>query len=184
MVPSRVVKARSKARSAPQRNRLSECTGQRPVGFRGPGFSFSTATSPCFAGLATCMMRRACLLILVPGQVLITFGTQPLARDQREQRASLFGSVADGFRPLKPYRPGGTRWLARDSSDYTAGSFGLLSRRLHLVSQHHFFGAGSRPTSGPPWRCAPWLVCTPRYCCIRWISWARTTKLDWTSSLL
>lgn len=83
---------------------LVRVTGQRPSGFRGPGFSFSAdvlrvlqargyqydcSTFPTFIG----PLARA-----------YYFFRARLSREELEQRQALFGSVADGLRRLKPYR--------------------------------------------------------------------------------
>lgn len=79
-------------------------TGQRPVGYRGPGFSFSQTT------LEVLEARD----YLYDASTFPTFAG-PLARfyylchsnlegRDREERCKLFGSLKDGFRPLSPYR--------------------------------------------------------------------------------
>jgi peptidoglycan-N-acetylglucosamine deacetylase len=90
---------------------IEKVTGQRTVGFRGPGFSFTDAT----------------LRVLEQRDYLYdasTFPTYlgPLARTyylfhsnltggDRKQRQALFGSFSNGFRPLKPYRWNGKEGL-------------------------------------------------------------------------
>jgi peptidoglycan-N-acetylglucosamine deacetylase len=85
---------------------IERVTNQRPIGFRGPGFSISPAvlqvlvqrgyqydasTFPTFLG----PLARAYYLI-----------TTKLSREEREKRKALFGSFKDGLQPLKPYRWG------------------------------------------------------------------------------
>ena len=83
---------------------ISRIAGKKPVGFRGPGFSFSEATIET-------LRRRG---YLYDASTLPTF-VGPLARMyyllnsslrgvDRQQRSSLFGSVRDGLRSLRPYR--------------------------------------------------------------------------------
>jgi peptidoglycan-N-acetylglucosamine deacetylase len=84
---------------------IERATGQRPIGFRGPGFSLS-------AELIELLTRRG---YLYDASTFPTF-LGPLARayyfmksriekgEQREQRSKLFGSLAEGLRPAKAYR--------------------------------------------------------------------------------
>jgi hypothetical protein len=79
-------------------------TGQRPAGYRAPGYSLSEAT------LLALKRRR----YIYDASTLPTF-IGPLARayyfvnarlsdEQRHQRKALFGSFADGLRPLRTYQ--------------------------------------------------------------------------------
>ena len=80
-------------------------TGQRPIGFRGPGFSVSSS-------LLELLTRRG---YLYDASTFPTF-LGPLARayyfmksrlnegEQKEQRKKLFGSLSDGLRSTKAYR--------------------------------------------------------------------------------
>ncbi len=78
-------------------------TGQLPVGFRGPGFSLSPdvlrvlkqrgyeydcSTFPTFLG---------------PLARLYYFLTARLDDQQKQERKKLFGTMGEGFRPLRPY---------------------------------------------------------------------------------
>ena len=85
---------------------LERVTGQRPLGFRGPGFSLSTATLQVLA-------RRG---YLYDASTLPTF-LGPLARayyfmhtrtrfsaEERQRRQALFGTLRDGLRPIRPYQ--------------------------------------------------------------------------------
>ena len=82
---------------------IADVTGQRPVGYRGPGYSISptvleclrdrgyrydASTFPSFAG----PLARAYYLY-----------TSKLSGEERAKREHLFGSLRDGLRPLKPY---------------------------------------------------------------------------------
>ncbi|MGH7701965.1 MAG: polysaccharide deacetylase family protein, partial [Gemmatimonadales bacterium] len=79
-------------------------TGQRPRGFRGPGFSWSptlfeilerrgyrydASTLPTFIGP---LARRYFLT------------SSDLTAEERQRRSGLFGAFSDGFRPNRPYR--------------------------------------------------------------------------------
>ena len=93
---------------------ITSATGQRPKGFRGPGFGWSPE-------LLEILGRRG---YLYDGSTLPTF-IGPLARwyffarsglnsEERRKREGLYGELRDGFRPIKPYRwqlRGGTQLL-------------------------------------------------------------------------
>jgi len=83
---------------------ILEATGARPVGFRGPGYSvtpdvlevlwergyrYDASTLPTFLG----PLARA-----------YYFLRADLPAEERRKRGALFGSVRDGFRPLRPYQ--------------------------------------------------------------------------------
>lgn len=83
---------------------IEQATGQRPRGFRGPGFSLSSAvlrvlvrrgyhydcsTFPTYLG----PLARAYYLM-----------TSNFSKEERQQRKALFGNLRDGLRSLKPYR--------------------------------------------------------------------------------
>jgi Predicted xylanase/chitin deacetylase len=83
---------------------IAAATGQRPAGFRGPGFSLSRET---LAVLKRRGYRYDCSTFptfLGPLARAYYFFTAKLSSDQKEQRKQLFGGFEDGFRPLRPYR--------------------------------------------------------------------------------
>ncbi len=86
-------------------------TGQRPKGFRGPGFGWSP-------DLLEILNRRGYLYdastlptFLGPLARWYFFARSRLTADERKQRAALYGSFRDGFRPIQPYR-----WQLRTGS--------------------------------------------------------------------
>lgn len=83
---------------------IARVTGQRPIGFRGPGFSLSRET-------LSVLLRRGyrydCSTFptfLGPLARTYYFFTARLSADEKEQRRQLFGGFEDGFRPLRAYR--------------------------------------------------------------------------------
>jgi hypothetical protein len=83
---------------------IFDATGVRPVGFRGPGFTLSTAT---LETLARHDYRYDCSTFptyLGPLARAYYFMTAKLTPEEREQRKALFGGISDGMRPLKQYR--------------------------------------------------------------------------------
>ena len=78
-------------------------TGQRPIGFRGPGFSWS-------ADLFEVLLDRGYLYdastlptFLGPLARAYYFWTAKLSPEDRAERSALFGTVRDGLRPIKAY---------------------------------------------------------------------------------
>jgi len=79
-------------------------TGVRPVGFRGPGYSLSR---PILETLAKHGYRYDCSTFptyIGPLARAYYFMTAKLTPEERAKRKELFGSMADGLRPLRAYR--------------------------------------------------------------------------------
>lgn len=83
---------------------IERATGQRPIGFRGPGFS-------CSETLLGVLKRRGykydCSTFptyLGPLARAYYFATAKLTPQEREKRKALFGKFSEGWRPLKPYQ--------------------------------------------------------------------------------
>jgi len=83
---------------------IEAVTGQRPIGFRGPGFSLSTPT----LGI---LKRRGYLYdcstfptFLGPLARAYYFMTTRLSTQEKDQRKKLFGTLDEGLRPVKSYR--------------------------------------------------------------------------------
>jgi hypothetical protein len=108
---------------------IFEATRARPVGFRGPGYSFS---QPLLAELA----RRGYEYdastfptFLGPVARAYYFCRSNLSGGERAQRKQLFGKFSEGFRPLRPYRwPG----LSRELVELPVTTMPLLKTPIHL----------------------------------------------------
>jgi hypothetical protein len=83
---------------------IERATGQRPVGFRGPGYSLSAATLRVLARRGYLYDATTLPNILNPLTRAYFLMTSRLSREEVRRRDALFGSFLDGFRPLKPYR--------------------------------------------------------------------------------
>jgi peptidoglycan/xylan/chitin deacetylase (PgdA/CDA1 family) len=83
---------------------IERVTGQKPVGFRGPGFSFSEATLTTLARRGYLYDASTFPTFLGPLARAYYFFTAKLDKDETEQRKALFGKFREGFRPLHPYR--------------------------------------------------------------------------------
>jgi hypothetical protein len=82
---------------------IEQATGNKPIGFRGPGFSVSQT-------VIDVLLRRGYLYdastlptFIGPIARLYYFLTAKLSKEEKSKRDSLFGSLEDGFRPVKPY---------------------------------------------------------------------------------
>ncbi len=78
-------------------------TGQRPVGFRGPGYSWSPALFEILADRGYLYDASTLPTYLGPLARAYYFWTAKLSPEERAERGALFGSARDGLRPLKPY---------------------------------------------------------------------------------
>jgi hypothetical protein len=82
---------------------IGEATGQRPLGFRGPGFSWSRDLLEILQSRGYLYDASTLPTFLGPLARAYYFWTAKLTPEQRAQRKTLFGSFKDGFRPVKPY---------------------------------------------------------------------------------
>lgn len=82
---------------------IHTATGQRPIGFRGPGFSCSQATLDVLAELGYEYDASTFPTFLGPLARAYYFLTTRLTPEQRRERKQLFGTMREGLRPLKPY---------------------------------------------------------------------------------
>lgn len=90
---------------------LEQVTGQRPIGFRGPGYSQSPELIRVLAERGYTYDASTLPTFIGPLARLYYFFTAHLNRAQKKERKKLFGTIADGFRPLKAYR-----WKAPNDS--------------------------------------------------------------------
>ncbi|HEX5632994.1 MAG TPA: polysaccharide deacetylase family protein, partial [Gemmatimonadales bacterium] len=93
---------------------IEAATGQRPRGFRGPGFSWSPTVLDVLEARGYGYDASTFPTYLGPLARTYYFWTAKLSREERERRKALFGAFSEGFRPLKPYHwqlGGGRRLL-------------------------------------------------------------------------
>lgn len=83
---------------------IVSATGQRPIGFRGPGFSWSPALLGVLAERGYLYDASTFPTFLGPLARLYYFWTARLSAEEREKRSYLFGSMREGFRPNRPYQ--------------------------------------------------------------------------------
>jgi hypothetical protein len=74
-----------------------------PVGFRGPGFSWSVELLEVLAGQGYRFDASTLPTFIGPLARLYYFWTASLDAEQKKKREQLFGKVSEGFRPLRPH---------------------------------------------------------------------------------
>ena len=79
-------------------------TGRRPVGFRGPGYSWSAPLLELLAARGYVYDASTLPTFIGPLARAYYFRTAKLSAAERSERAALFGAFRDGFRPIKAYR--------------------------------------------------------------------------------
>ena len=93
---------------------IAHCTGQVPVGFRGPGFCWSLDLLEVLAERRYLFDASTLPTYIGPLARLYYFWKSDLTREERKDRQELFGIMQNGFQPIKPYRwhlPSGRRLL-------------------------------------------------------------------------
>jgi peptidoglycan-N-acetylglucosamine deacetylase len=83
---------------------LEAVTGQRTIGFRGPGYSLSPDVIDVLIERGYLYDASTLPTYIGPISRAFYFKSAKLSEEQREERALLFGSWRDGRRPLTPYR--------------------------------------------------------------------------------
>lgn len=82
---------------------IAEVHGTAPVGFRGPGFSWSPNLLEVLAELGYRYDASTLPTFIGPLARMYYFATADLTAEERAQRRKLFGTVADGLRPVRAY---------------------------------------------------------------------------------
>jgi peptidoglycan-N-acetylglucosamine deacetylase len=88
---------------------IEDICGAAPIGFRGPGFSWSVDLLEALLDLGYRYDASTLPTFIGPLARMYYFWTAKLDREQRNKRKKLFGTVADGLRPVRPYT-----WLLPD----------------------------------------------------------------------
>lgn len=84
-------------------NAISEVCGCEPTGFRGPGFSWSRSLLEVLYEYGYKYDASSLPTYIGPLARVYYFWNSTFSGEDRKDRAKLFGSVSDGFRPVKPY---------------------------------------------------------------------------------
>ena len=83
---------------------IERVTGQKPIGFRGPGYSFSSTVLRVLARHGYQYDASTLPTFLGPLARAYYFMTTELSPEEKESRKLLYGEFRDGFQPLRPYR--------------------------------------------------------------------------------
>lgn len=82
---------------------IDRTTGQRPIGFRGPGFSWSADLLKVLESRGYLYDASTLPTFLGPFAKMYYFWKSDLSKDEKKARKELFGKFCEGFRKLKPY---------------------------------------------------------------------------------
>lgn len=88
---------------------IESATGERPVGFRGPGYSLSATTLRVLVRRGYAYDASTLPTYIGPLARAYYFRTAELTPEQRTERELLYGTWSDGRRAVRPYR-----WLVDD----------------------------------------------------------------------
>jgi hypothetical protein len=83
---------------------IEQASGRRPKGFRGPGFSWSTDLLEVLGARGYQYDASTLPTIVGPLARAYFLWSAHLTKEQRKERAALFGSFADALRPVDPYQ--------------------------------------------------------------------------------
>ena len=83
---------------------IERVMGQRPVGFRGPGFIFSNEILKVLVRRGYEYDASTFPTYLGPLARAYYFMTTNLTKEEKLERKELFGKMSEGLRPVKPYR--------------------------------------------------------------------------------
>ncbi len=83
---------------------IAAATGERPIGFRGPGYSWTPALLRLLASRGYLYDASSLPTFIGPAARWYYFRTARLSAEERRTRQMLFGQFRDGFNPLDPRR--------------------------------------------------------------------------------
>jgi peptidoglycan/xylan/chitin deacetylase (PgdA/CDA1 family) len=83
---------------------IKRATGVRPIGFRGPGFSFSPTVLQTLQGRGYRYDASTFPTFIGPLARAYYFMKSKLPKAELRRRSALFGALSDGLRPNKSYR--------------------------------------------------------------------------------
>jgi peptidoglycan/xylan/chitin deacetylase (PgdA/CDA1 family) len=82
---------------------IDSTTGMKPIGFRGPGFSWSKDVLEILHDKGYLYDASTLPTWIGPFARQYYFWTSKLSREEKKERGKLFGTFSDGLRRLKPY---------------------------------------------------------------------------------
>lgn len=84
-------------------DQIVRVTGEKPVGFRGPGYSWSSDLLEILNENGYLYDTSTLPTYLGPLARIYYFWISDLSKKEKDQRNGLFGGFRDGLRPVKPY---------------------------------------------------------------------------------
>jgi peptidoglycan-N-acetylglucosamine deacetylase len=134
---------------------INAATGEKPRGFRGPGFSLSPQVLEELVRRGYQYDCSTFPTFLGPLARMYYFFTAKLSREERLKRKQLFGKAREGFMPLKPYV-----WRTRAGSitEIPVTTMPLFKMPIH-VSYILYLARYSRRLAIAYWRLALRLCC-------------------------
>ncbi|MEE4605290.1 MAG: hypothetical protein V2J65_28690, partial [Desulfobacteraceae bacterium] len=84
-------------------SQIALVSGKEPVGFRGPGFSWSLELLEVLATRGYIYDASTLPSYIGPLARMYYFWKSDLSKEEIKDRSELFGSFRDGLRPVKPY---------------------------------------------------------------------------------
>jgi len=83
---------------------IEKATGRRPIGFRGPGFSLSPDTLRVLVNRGYRYDCSTLPTFLGPlARAYYFWNSRGMSAEEREKRSKLYGTLSDGFQPIRPY---------------------------------------------------------------------------------
>lgn len=83
---------------------IEQATGQRPIGFRGPGYSLSQTTVEELNRRGYLYDASTLPTFIGPLARAYFFMSSAFTREEAACRSTIFGGLRDGFRRIRPYR--------------------------------------------------------------------------------
>jgi peptidoglycan/xylan/chitin deacetylase (PgdA/CDA1 family) len=82
---------------------IQQVTGQKPIGFRGPGFCWSSEILEVLVENGYLYDASRLPTFIGPMARAYYFWKSDLTKEEKEKRNKLFGSFKEGLKPVKPY---------------------------------------------------------------------------------
>jgi len=82
---------------------IKQVTREEPIGFRGPGFSWSNTLLEVLGEKGYVYDASTLPTVIGPLARFYYFRTSKLTKEERKDRKEIFGKFSDGFRKLNPY---------------------------------------------------------------------------------
>jgi peptidoglycan/xylan/chitin deacetylase (PgdA/CDA1 family) len=130
---------------------IQAATGATPTGFRGPGFSLSPSVLQVLDERGYRYDCSTFPTYLGPLARAYYFMTAKLTRAERRERAKLFGTFAEGNRPLDPYH-----WRGTHLVEVPVTTMPLVKVPIH-VSYLLYLARFSRPLALAYFKMALWM---------------------------